>query len=146
MENVVNKSPSKSNTIQVDDTNKQASSYSDEELRINNEIDEFVEELKNGWILYGKTGTGSLINQDGSKNPDLNHGWFVGWIEKGHQYIVFSNHLEDQKKEDVGAGRRAKADAITRLNAIIDQMDDTGHAGAQKEKAQSVQEESKQQI
>jgi hypothetical protein len=25
-------------------------------------------------------------------------------------------------------------------------MDDTGHAGAQKEKAQSVQEESKQQI
>ena len=106
----------------------------------------FVEELKNGWILYGKTGTGSLINQDGSKNPDLNHGWFVGWIEKGHQYIVFSNHLEDDKKEDVGAGRRARADAITRLNAIIDQMDDTGHAGAQKEKAQSVQEESKQQI
>ncbi len=106
----------------------------------------FVEELKNGWTLYGKTGTGSLINQDGSKNPDLNHGWFVGWIEKGHQYIVFSNHLEDDKKEDVGAGRRARADAITRLNAIIDRMGDTGHAGAQKEKAPSVQEESKQQL
>jgi beta-lactamase class D len=106
----------------------------------------FVEELKNGWKLYGKTGTGSLINQDGSKNPDLNHGWFVGWIEKGDQCIIFSNHVLDDKKEDVGAGRRAKADAITRLNAIIDQMDDTGHAGAQKEKAQSVQEESKQQI
>jgi beta-lactamase class D len=106
----------------------------------------FVDELKNGWTLYGKTGTGSLINQDGSKNPDLNHGWFVGWIEKGDQYIIFSNHLEDQKKEDVGAGKRARADAITRLNAIIDQMDDTGHAGAQKEKGQWIQEESKKQI
>lgn len=97
----------------------------------------FVEELKNGWTLYGKTGTGSLINKDGTKNPDLNHGWFVGWIEKGDQYIVFSNHLEDDKKEDVGAGRRARADAITRLSKIIDQMDGAAQkAAAQKESAE----------
>ena len=85
----------------------------------------FVEELKNGWKLYGKTGTGSLINKDGSKNPDLNHGWFVGWIEKGDQYVVFSNHLEDQKKEDVGAGKRAREDAKDRLSKIIESIDRT---------------------
>ncbi len=84
----------------------------------------FVQKLHNGWTLYGKTGSGSLINKDGSKNPDLYHGWFVGWIEKGDQCIIFSNHLEDQKKEDIGAGRRARADAINRLSKIIDHMGD----------------------
>ncbi len=105
----------------------------------------FVEELKNGWTLYGKTGTGSLINKDGSKNPDLDHGWFVGWIEKGAHYVIFSNHLEDQKKEDVGAGRRARADAITRLSKIIDHMGDESEK-EQKQLGQVSQEESKQQL
>jgi beta-lactamase class D OXA-29 len=93
----------------------------------------FVQDLKNGWTLYGKTGTGSLINQDGTKNPDLYHGWFVGWIEKDDQYIVFSNHLEDDKKEDVGAGQRARADAINRLSTIISHID----AGSQEEQKEA---------
>lgn len=83
----------------------------------------FVQALKNGWTLYGKTGTGNLINQDETKNPDLYHGWFVGWIEKDDQYVAFSNHLEDDKKEDVGAGQRARADAINRLSTIINHID-----------------------
>ena len=106
----------------------------------------FVEELKNGWKLYGKTGTGSLINKDGTKNPDLNHGWFVGWIEKGDQCIIFSNHVLDDKKEDVGAGRRARADAITRLSKIIDQMDGAAQkAAAQKESAEVREQKAEEQ-
>ncbi len=83
----------------------------------------FVEELKNGWKFYGKTGMGSLLNADGTKNPDLYHGWFIGWIEKGDRRIIFSNHIEDDKKEEIGASQRAKAAAKERLTKIIDQIE-----------------------
>lgn len=81
----------------------------------------FVEDLPQGWKLYGKTGMGSLINADGTKNPDLYHGWFIGWMEKGDKRIIFVHHMEDEKKEDMGAGQRAKAAAKEGLVKIIDQ-------------------------
>lgn len=83
----------------------------------------FVEELKNGWKFYGKTGMGSLLNADGTKNPDLYHGWFIGWIEKGDRRIIFSNHIEDDKKEEIGASQRAKLDAKEKMEKIIDQIE-----------------------
>ena len=53
MENIINnKSPSKQSSQLSNIDDKQASSYSDEELRLNNEIDEFVEELKKILELY----------------------------------------------------------------------------------------------
>ena len=83
----------------------------------------FVEDLKNGWKFYGKTGMGSLLNADGTKNPDLYHGWFIGWIEKGDRRIIFSNHIEDDKKEEIAAPLRAKADAKEKMTKIIDQIE-----------------------
>ncbi|ETZ04418.1 class D beta-lactamase [Holospora undulata] len=83
----------------------------------------FVEELKNGWKFYGKTGMGSLLNADGTKNPDLYHGWFIGWIEKGDRRIIFSNHIEDDKKEEIGASQRAKLDAKEKMTKIIDRIE-----------------------
>jgi beta-lactamase class D len=83
----------------------------------------FVEELKNGWKCYGKTGMGNLLNTNRVKNSDLYHGWFVGWIEKGNRKIIFSNHMEDDKKQEIGASLRAKADGKERLTKIIDQVD-----------------------
>lgn len=41
------------------------------------------EEDWNGWRLYGKTGGGSGDN-----------GWFVGWIEKDGQQIIFAQYLD----------------------------------------------------
>ena len=82
----------------------------------------FIEDLKNGWKFYGKTGMGSLLNAFGAKNPDLYHGWFIGWIEKGGRRIIFSNHIEDDKKEEIGASQRAKADAKEKMTKIIDQI------------------------
>lgn len=83
----------------------------------------FVEELKNSWKFYGKTGMGSLLNAFGAKNPDLHHGWFVGWISKGDRRIIFSNHIEDDKKEETLASLRAKADAKEKMIKIIDQIE-----------------------
>lgn len=41
------------------------------------------EEEWDGWKLYGKTGGGSG-----------NNGWFIGWIEKDNQQIVFAQYLD----------------------------------------------------
>ncbi|MDZ5762649.1 Class D beta-lactamase C-terminal domain protein [Candidatus Cyrtobacter comes] len=82
----------------------------------------FIEGLKDGWKLYGKTGLGSLLNADRTKNPDLYHGWFIGWIEKGDRRIIFSNHISDDKKEETFASLRAKADVKERLMKIIEQI------------------------
>lgn len=41
------------------------------------------EEEWDGWKLYGKTGGGSR-----------NNGWFIGWIEKDNQQIVFAQYLD----------------------------------------------------
>ncbi|MBY0501517.1 MAG: class D beta-lactamase [Alphaproteobacteria bacterium] len=41
------------------------------------------EEEWGGWKLYGKTGGGSA-----------NNGWFIGWIEKNGQQIVFAQYLD----------------------------------------------------
>lgn len=83
----------------------------------------FLEELKNGWKLYGKTGMGSLLNADGTKNPDLYHGWFMGWIEKNDRRIIFVCHMSDDKKEDTSPSLRAKADAKEKLTKIINKIE-----------------------
>lgn len=83
----------------------------------------FASELKNGWKFYGKTGMGSLLNADRTKNPDLYHGWFIGWIEKGDRRIIFSNHIEDYKKEETFVSLRAKAYAKEKMIKIIDKIE-----------------------
>lgn len=40
-------------------------------------------EIWDGWKLYGKTGGGHA-----------NDGWFVGWIEKDGQHIIFAQYLD----------------------------------------------------
>jgi beta-lactamase class D len=79
----------------------------------------FVEDLLDGWKLYGKTGSGYLLNQDGSRNKDRQIGWFVGWIEKGDHTIIFAHYIEDEDKQDVPAGKRAKETAKDKLINLI---------------------------
>ena len=78
----------------------------------------FVDDLIDGWKLYGKTGTGNLPNVDGTLNENREGGWFVGWIEKGKRTIVFANYVE-QDMQDTPAGGRAKQVAIEKLIQII---------------------------
>ncbi|MGI4775636.1 MAG: penicillin-binding transpeptidase domain-containing protein, partial [Janthinobacterium lividum] len=83
----------------------------------------FVDELSDGWKLYGKTGSGVLLSPDRMTKLDIQHGWFIGWIEKDSKVIIFSNHITDDKKEDVFASVRAKADAKERLTKIIHEIE-----------------------
>lgn len=69
----------------------------------------FVEDLPDGWKLYGKTGSASDTNADGSKNDDIQIGWFIGFLEKSGQTYIFAINIHDKQKFTEYAGRRAKA-------------------------------------
>ncbi|MDB6081745.1 MAG: bla [Chlamydiia bacterium] len=56
----------------------------------------FMEELPEGWKLFGKTGMGLVIDQDGKT---LEHGWFVGWIEKDYAFFPFAYTMRAKKIE-----------------------------------------------
>jgi beta-lactamase class D len=71
----------------------------------------FVEELSEGWQLYGKTGNGSQLNRDKTQKLNLQIGWFIGWVQKGDRKIVFVKCIKDIEKQDTYASLRAK-DAV----------------------------------
>ncbi len=83
----------------------------------------YVEDLAYGWKFYGKTGSGFLLNKDRTKNLEIKHGWFIGWIEKNNKKIVFVNHIVDDKKEAEHAGPRAKQQAKEKLLQLIEQIE-----------------------
>jgi beta-lactamase class D len=80
----------------------------------------YIEDLPGGWKLYGKTGSGSLLNDDRTKKLDIQHGWFIGWIQKSNRKIVFVRHIVDDKKETEFAGPRAKKETREELLRLIE--------------------------
>ncbi len=83
----------------------------------------FVEELPSGWKLYGKTGSGYLLNEAKTQKSEIRHGWFIGWIEKNNRKIIFVHHIVDDQKEETHAGPRAKKEAKEKLLQMIDSME-----------------------
>jgi beta-lactamase class D len=77
----------------------------------------FVEELSNGWKLYGKTGSGSQLNQE---DVATNIGWFIGWLEKKDRRIVFAHYIEGNKD---GLGKVAREMAKEKLLKLVNEED-----------------------
>ena len=82
----------------------------------------FINELAGGWKLYGKTGNGVQIDQNGSKT-ELQHGWFIGYIQKGVCSIVFVTHIADTNEQNIPASFRARNEALIKLYYIIDELE-----------------------
>jgi beta-lactamase class D OXA-29 len=82
----------------------------------------FIQEMSGGWKLYGKTGNGLLRDKDDNKT-DLQHGWFVGYIEKGNRQIVFASHITDNEKQNVFASFRARNQTLNKLWLLIDELE-----------------------
>jgi beta-lactamase class D len=80
----------------------------------------FLENLDNGWKLYGKTGSGTQRNVDGVKDSNRQIGWFVGWVEKDGRRIIFTQFIADDEKSDTYASFRAKASAKQKLATYLD--------------------------
>jgi beta-lactamase class D len=68
-----------------------------------------VEEMPNGWKLYGKTGLGTICQRDGRS---CQVGWFVGWVEKEGDFFPFAYHI---REATVNTGKR-----IPRVKQLID--------------------------
>ena len=83
----------------------------------------YIQELPGGWKLYGKTGNGRLLNPDRTQKLELQHGWFVGWIEKNGRVILFANHIVDDKKQDTFASFRARNEALIKLWYFINSLE-----------------------
>jgi len=54
----------------------------------------FIEELSNGWKLFGKTGWSGSTNKPDGENE---LGWFIGWVEKGDDFLPFAYHIRANK-------------------------------------------------
>jgi beta-lactamase class D len=76
--------------------------------------------LPNGWDVHGKTGSGTPKKADGTDDEDHGYGWFVGWAMKDGRTVVFARLIQDDKKEPVRAGLRARADFLAAAPALLD--------------------------
>lgn len=61
-----------------------------------------------GWRISGKTGSAYPRRADGNFDRSRGWGWFVGWAEKGGRTLVFARLAQDEKREEVTAGLRAR--------------------------------------
>ena len=78
----------------------------------------YMGKLDGDWQLYGKTGSGRQPKRR-SQAEALQMGWFVGWIERGEERILFALHLRDTKAQKGYASIRAKALAKKKLLQLI---------------------------
>lgn len=78
-----------------------------------------VEEFSDDWKLRGKTGSGSVLYADGTKDQNLHTGWYIGWLEKGDRKIIFAHYIEDETKQEGYGGLRAKEEAKEKLIALV---------------------------
>lgn len=51
----------------------------------------FIEDLPNGWKLFGKTGW------SGKDHQDLEVAWVVGWVENNHSFFPFAYNILGEK-------------------------------------------------
>lgn len=65
-----------------------------------------LEDLSEGWSLYGKTGGGKS-------------GWFVGWAEKNNRRIIFVQYVEPTCNPLRSSGKIAKEQAKDNLIKLM---------------------------
>ena len=69
----------------------------------------FIENIADGWKLYGKTGSGHIVNEADPSDESKPIGWFVGWLESGNRRIFFAQYIQEDKPSTVYLGQKAKA-------------------------------------
>jgi beta-lactamase class D len=61
-----------------------------------------------GWVLNGKTGSAFPRKADGNFDRARGWGWYVGWAEKGDRRVVFVRLAQDEARNEVSGGLRAR--------------------------------------
>ena len=61
-----------------------------------------------GWTLRGKTGSAYPRQADGNLDRTRGWGWYVGWAEKEDRKLVFVRLAQDEQRQQVSGGLRAR--------------------------------------
>jgi beta-lactamase class D len=46
-------------------------------------------------------------------------GWFVGWVQKGQQQIIFAHYKQFPGKDSISMGQIVKQEALVKLDHLI---------------------------
>ncbi|KVC40986.1 class D beta-lactamase [Burkholderia pseudomultivorans] len=76
-----------------------------------------IDRQPDGWIVHGKTGTGSP-----GARYDASHayGWFVGWATRGPRKLAFAYLIQDEQRQTPNAGLRARDTFLDALLALAE--------------------------
>ncbi len=72
-----------------------------------------------GWAVFGKTGSGWLLDEAGKSDKTKPLGWFVGWAEKGNQKAIFAKLMIDDKANAEYGGPRAREEFLAELPTLL---------------------------
>ena len=78
-----------------------------------------VHDLPGGWTAHGKTGAGFSVKADGRPDRQRPFGWFVGWVDRGGQRIVFVGLREFSAPQKMSPGFGVRDDLLKRLPALL---------------------------
>lgn len=78
--------------------------------------------LGNGWTVHGKTGGAYPRQADGTLDRARGWGWFVGWATKGEERLVFARLIQDEKRNPVSPGLRARAAFLEEFPAFAGRL------------------------
>ena len=73
-----------------------------------------------GWTLRGKTGSAFPRMADGNFDRARGWGWYVGWAEKGDRKLVFVRLAQDEQRQQVSGGLRARDELVADWAGLVD--------------------------
>lgn len=79
----------------------------------------YLGELKDGWHLFGKTGSGYAHNKEDGFDRKRYAGWFVGWLAKDNRRILFAHYEVDPYTITSSAGPRVREETKERLKELL---------------------------
>jgi len=79
-------------------------------------------QTKDGWSVIGKTGSAFPRNADYSLDRAHGWGWYVGLAQKDGQALVFVHLIQDEQREAVSAGLRARDAFLTEWPEVMGQV------------------------
>jgi beta-lactamase class D len=75
-----------------------------------------------GWDMHGKTGAAFPRLPDGTLDEAHGFGWYVGWAVKDGRTLVFATLTQDEAKEPVSAGLRARETMISTWPMLVQSL------------------------
>jgi beta-lactamase class D len=77
------------------------------------------QQIADGWTVHGKTGAAFPRLSDTQFDYNRGWGWYVGWASKGEKTYVFARLIQDEKKDPITPGVRARDALLTELPSLL---------------------------